>query len=251
MSSEKPLVYLILGAAGSGRREILADLIGTGLGESDRAAVLLAESETADERDRKFPAVARWRCDDADSTITVALPSDATHVFFLTDGHRNPVDQVEAFAAWLRATGGALARILCIVDCRLAEKNPPLLAWYDACVHFADVVLLNHREGVANKWMSDFLRRYTGQFYPCLIEPVKTGRAKNPALVLEPEARRMSHLFDEEALLTSMPVEEFTDDDTAAEDAEHDESADEDPYLVRDAAGRRRKRIPDITRFLG
>ena len=31
MSSEKPLVYLILGAAGSGRREIVADLIDGGL----------------------------------------------------------------------------------------------------------------------------------------------------------------------------------------------------------------------------
>jgi len=45
---EKPLVYLVLGSAGSGRREVLVDLIQDGLGEADRAAVLLCDTEAAD-----------------------------------------------------------------------------------------------------------------------------------------------------------------------------------------------------------
>jgi len=39
-SSEKPLVYLILGAAGSGRRAVVADLIIDGLPEEERAFVI-------------------------------------------------------------------------------------------------------------------------------------------------------------------------------------------------------------------
>ena len=45
--SEKPLVYLILGAAGSGRREVVADLIEGGLGAGGRALVLLSDGERA------------------------------------------------------------------------------------------------------------------------------------------------------------------------------------------------------------
>jgi hypothetical protein len=52
----------------------------------------------------------------------------------------------------------------------------------------------DRREGVANKWLSDFRAHFDGQFYPCLFELVKGGRVKNPALVLDPLARRMSHL---------------------------------------------------------
>lgn len=250
MTSDKPPVYLILGPAGSGRREILADLIDGGLGADSRPAVLLAADEPAGTLDKKFPGLARWTREDG--VIAAPLPYDATHVFFVTDGRADPVDQIEQVKTWLEGQGGALARILCVVDCRLAEKNPPLLAWFDACIHFADVVLLNRREGVANKWLSGFARRYADQFYPCLFEPVKAGRVKNPALVLEPQALRMSHLFDEEQdwVFTDADGGEVDEEDAEEGDGEVEAAPAEDPYLVRDAAGRRAKRIPDIKKYL-
>ena len=58
--AEKPLVYLILGAAGSGRRQVLTDLLGDGLVATDRPAVMLAASELADEADATLPALTRW-----------------------------------------------------------------------------------------------------------------------------------------------------------------------------------------------
>ena len=61
MSSEKPLVYLLLGVAGSGRREVLANLIADGLAPEDRAATLLAEGEAVCESDARLGAPARWR----------------------------------------------------------------------------------------------------------------------------------------------------------------------------------------------
>ena len=249
--SEKPLVYLVLGASGSGRREVVADLIEGGLGEGDRAATLVAESDAADEHEAKLGAVHRWAW--RDDMIAGALPAEATHVFFVADGHVNPVDQVEVFRAWVEAQGGEVARVLCVVNCQLAEKHPPLLAWYEACVHFADVVFLNRREGVENKWVSDFLAHFKKQFYPCLFEMVKDGRVKNPALVLEPEARRMTHVFDEEPnwVFTNAEGEEI-DEQEETDDGEDEIEAkpEEDPYFERRNGGRRVKQIPNIAEFL-
>lgn len=250
--SGKPLVYLILGAAGSGRREVLADLIEGGLGDGDRAAVMFAEGETTSDVDEKVPNLGLWTWEHG--IIDGELPAGATHVFFVTHGRHNPVEQIEAFKAWLAVQGGELARVLCIVDCRLAEKNPPLLAWYEACIHFADVVLLTHREGVANKWLSDFLAHFRGRFYPCLFELVKDGRVKNPRLVLEPQARRMAHFLDDEQdwIVTGADGEVIDDDEETESEGEEEVQAapEEDPYLAKDAAGRRAKRIPDIAKFL-
>ena len=255
MSSEKPLVYLILGAAGSGRREIVADLIDGGLAAGSAgqpfdlaqsrqsALALLPAGEPAGAADARLGSLARWAW--TDGRIESPDLAGATHVFLFTDGRRNPVDQVEAFQAWLAASGGELARILCVIHCGLVAQHKELLAWYDACVHFADVVLLNRREGVPNKWMSDFQARYAAQFLPCLFELVKAGRVENPALILEPQARRMSHVFDEE------PNWEVTSADGEEEDeAEITAQPEEDPYLQRRAGGRRVKEIPDVAKYL-
>jgi hypothetical protein len=243
MSSEKPLVYLILGAPGSGRREIVADLIDGGLAAVDHALALLPGDEHADGADARLGPIARWTWNDG--RIESPDPAGATHVFFFTDGRRNPVDQVEAFQAWLAASGGGLARILCVIHCGLVAQHKELLAWYDACVHFADVVLLNRREGLPNKWMSDFQARYAAQFLPCLFELVKAGRVENPALILEPQARRMAHVFDEE------PAWEVPG--SGGEEADEEEAEappEEDPYLQRRAGGRRVKEIPDVAKYL-
>jgi len=249
--STQPLVYLILGAAGSGRREVLADLAEGGLGEGAQAAVLLAEGEAADTKfDGKLPGLARWVW--RDGFIFATLPPGASHVFLVANGRANPVDQIEAFKPWLETQGGELARVLCVVNCQLAEHHPPLLPWFEACIHFADVVLFTHRAGVANKWLSSFLAHFQGQFFPCLFESVKTGRVKNPALVLDPQARRMSHLFEKEPewIFTDADGKEMDEQDEADDEDEVSVAPEEDPYLIRDAAGRRVKILPEIAKYL-
>lgn len=243
-------MYLILGAAGSGRREVLADLIEAGLEAGDRAAVLLSETEDANDFDAKLPRIVRWAW--RDDRIEGVLPDDATRIFFITDGRQNPVEQLDVLKAWLDAHGIQVARTICLVNCQLAEKNPPLLAWYEACVHFSDVVLLNKREGVENKWLSGFLTYFKKRFYPCLFETVKGGRVHNPALILDPVARRMSHVFDEEQdwVFTDAAGEEIDEQEETEGEEEIEAKPEEDPYFARDAAGRRVKRLPDIRKFL-
>jgi hypothetical protein len=249
-SVEKPLVYLILGASGSGRREVLRDLIEGGLQETDRVAVLGSEDERPAEADAKLPAVARWAW--RDDMIVGTLPAGATRVFFVTDGRVNPVEQIEVFKAWVEAQGGDLARVITVVNCQLAEKNPPLLAWYEACVHFSDVVLLNRREGVENKWLSHFIAHFKDKFYPCLFEMVKAGRVKNPALVLDPQARRMTHVFEEEQawIFTDAEGEEIDEQEESDDENEVEAKQEEDPYFERLNGGRRVKQLPDIKKFL-
>lgn len=249
MPAEKTLAYLILGAAGSGRRELLTDLITDGLKAPETAAVLLASSEAPSAFDGKLPLLTRWTW--RDDHIEGEFPQDVSHVFFVSDGHANPVDQIEVFQSWVEAQGGEVARVLLVVNCQLAEKNPVLLSWYEACVHFSDVVLLTRREGVANKWMSTFLGHFEKQFYPCLFEQVKGGRVKNPALVLDPLARRMSHVFDAEVdwVFTTADGEKI-DEEEETDEEEVQAQPEVDPYFARDAAGRRVKRLPDIAKYL-
>jgi hypothetical protein len=249
MSAAKPLVYLILGATGSGRREVLEDLIGNGLEAEDRPLVLLSEAEPAAKADERLPALKRWQW--RDGFMLLPEPNDASHIFLIADGRSNPVDQIEAFKGWLEGSGAELARVICVVDCQLAEKNSALFAWFEACAHFSDVMLFNKREGVANKWLSDFQGKFKDQFYPFLMESVKNGRVKNPALILMPEARRMSHLFDAEVNWVIAGTDIDADEEESSGDDEDVEVApEEDPYLARLTGGRRVKELPNIAKYL-
>ncbi|HEU5080174.1 MAG TPA: hypothetical protein VFT72_13255 [Opitutaceae bacterium] len=261
MSDGDPvLIYFILGTAGSGRRAVVADLIDGGLAEDERAVVLLSDNEADNEIDAKLPRLVRWHWNDGQLDIPDGAMGDATHVFLISDGRTNPVDQIEAFKPWLDRSGGKLARVFCVVDSRLAEQTPELLPWYEACIHFSDVVLLTNRAGVANKWISDFQNRFKDQFYPCLFEFVKNAPLKNPPLLLEPEARRMSHLFDEAEWdiiddSGNVEVDDFEDeDDKLPEGHETTEEIEVvqvvDPYLERRLGGRRVKEIPDVAKYL-
>ena len=245
MPTEKPLVYFILGAAGSGRRPVLADLLVDGLPKEDQPAVLLCTSEAPTPIDDKLPSLGRWEW--TGSSIEAALPEGATQLFIVSDGRGNPVDQLEALQPWIEQNGCELGRVITVVSCRLGEAHPPMIAWYDACIHFSDVVLLNQREGVANKWISDFQSRYKGQFLPCLVELVKGGRVKSASVVLDPIARRLSHYFDEEQ---DWVVSGAVDEDEAEGDEEIEVKMEVDIYLARHGEGRREKEISDVAKYL-
>jgi hypothetical protein len=240
------LIYLVLGSGGSGRREVLADLIEGGLGETDRAAVLLSSTEWEAPADARLPNVTRWTLG-PETHVEADMPADATHIFIVFDGRLNPVDQIEGFKSWLGDRAAEVARVLGVVNCYLLEQNPKLFAWYEACIHFSDVVLLNGREGVPNKWVGDFRGKFEHKFYPCLFEFVKEGRVKNPALILAPVARRMSHVFDEADWVAE---DEDDDEDEQKEGEEVEMKLVEDPYLERRNGGRRVHEIPNIADYL-
>ncbi len=258
MSSPNPSAYFVLGTPGSGRRAIVRDLIENGLTADSQAVVLLAESEAADPADERLAklkntVVRRWSWQDS-GLPAMDLPAGAT-VFLLADSRLSPIDQIEAFKPWLVSQGLELARLFSVIDCQLAEKQPVLRQWFDACIHFSDVVFLSRREGVANKWLSDFIRHYTDQYFPCHFVQVKTkGELTTPLVWLDPAARRVSQYFEDDYVdMTDIVIEMGEDED---EEGEKVEPSEEDgiippePYFVRQRSGRREKEVPDIRDYL-
>ena len=252
-------VYFIIGTPGSGRRGIVRDLIANGLDEKDRAVVLLADTEAAVPADAKLVAlpnveIRRWTWTPSKTPEPAELPvielPAGTTVFFLADSHASPIDQLEALKPWLEQRGAELARVFCTVDCQLAEKHPVLKQWFAACIHFADVVFLTKREGVANKWLSDFIKIFTDEYFPCHFIQVKTkGDLANPAVLLDPTPRRVSQYFDEGE--TSYHIEGLeTDDEEEGEDEDDTDLLPEEPYFKRDRSGRREKELPDFRAYL-
>lgn len=248
--SSSAAIYFILGTPGSGRRALVLDLIENGLMPDEPALVLLAESETPDAADEKLAArakteVRRWTWDGTDLPDQ-ELPASGA-VFFVSESRGDPMSQLEALKPWLARHHVELARVFTVVDCQFAEKQPPLAPWFDACVYFSDVVFLAKREGVTNKWLSTFIRRYEDQFYPCHFVHVKKGGLPNPAIVLDPTPRRVSQYFEEFEDLSGIEIE--TDDDE--EDLEDEDAPKPEPYFERNRSGRRVKELPDIRDYLG
>ncbi len=250
MASSSP-VYFTLGTPGSGRRAIVRDLIENGPGADDQVLVLLADSERADPADAKLALlknaeIRRWHWT-PEGFPDVKLPPGAT-VYLLGDSRVSPIDQLEALKPWLERHAVELARVFCVVDCQLAEKHPVLKQWFAASIHFADVVFLTNRAGVANKWLSDFMQQFKAEHFPCHFVQVKTkGDLANPALLLDPTPRRVSQYFDEG--LTIGEIEGLETDDE--EDDEDDTGLlPEEAYFTRDRSGRRKRELPDITKYL-
>jgi len=239
-----PLVYLFLGAAGSGRHDLVADLAVSGLGPDDRPHVYVAKRHFGDSRKllgqvgAKLP-VASWSL--IKGNLQIEVDPEATHLFLVSDGRADPIDLVEALKNWLPVTPFELGRIITVVNCALLDANPSLRRWYDACVHFSDVVLLNNRKGLSNRWVPAFKARIRQNSLPCHVVVVNKGRVANPALVLYPEPRRISLAFDDEEHL-------YPDDDDASDDEAVIRM--EEPYFERLLSGRRVKELPDINKFL-
>ena len=253
-----PSSYIILGADGSGRREVLCDLIrSTRADRTGVNAIYISEDERSSPHDEALRALDNttllsWRFQSHEVIASESLPNDTDTAFFVFDGLLNPVDQIEALKPWLELNNLTLARILSVVHCRLAFENPALAKWYEACIHFSDYVLLNRRTGVPNRWMRKFQDYYKKHRYPCPFEFVRKGKVPNPEQVLYPETRRLSLFFDDLENASST-VDTFGNIVIQGDlPYEEDEvgTPHTDPYLARYSDGPRRKPIPDIRKYL-
>lgn len=247
-------LYFILGTPGSGRRALVRDLIENGLGAEEKAVVLLSAAETADPQDDRLAALAnvevrRWTWTPPEFPRQKFAAGDT--VFLFADPLASPIDQLEALKPWLQHQGLELARIFTVVDCGLAEKQPVLRQWWDACIHFSDVVFLTNRAGVGNKWLSDFLRHFKDERFPCHFVQVKAkGDLPTPLVWLDPTPRRVSQYFEEDYVDLSDVVigtgDEEDEDGEPIEPGEEDGIIPPEPYFVRQRSGRRDREVPDI-----
>lgn len=254
-------IYILLGAAGSGRREILCDMLENGVDNNARiVSVFIEENEEQSPVDKSLHAIEHseilsWRCEESKPIQAEEWSADTGTIFFLTQGLTCPVEQLESLKRWMADNSFIPARIFTVVNCGLLERNPGLRPWYEACIHFSDLVLLNKREGVSNKWIQEYQEYFTKSCYPCLFELVKKGRIRNVISTLFPETRRLSHFFDtdyvDDSEITPGLDEIVIDDDFEGSEDEIDYgNSTGDPYMARLSNGQRAKTILDIKRFL-
>lgn len=238
-------VYIVLGCEGAGRREVLANLELFLAEEETPARVLFSEREAA-------LGEVSWKLRDGELTVDEQLHGSGGALFLVADGRSDPRPFLESLKGYLEGSGHKLGRILTVLPCAFVEANGESLPWFECCIHFSDAVLLTKREGVESRWVDAFVAQFERACYPCLFELVRKGRVQNPARLLYPEARRLSHYFDElegEELGLEVVLEDEEGDELEWED-EDDEGTDEEPYFVRDAAGGWRVKLPDIGALL-
>lgn len=215
-----PFAYLILGPPHAGQFEISQDLAESGF----------AENETV----KLMPLAA----------AKDGLPEADTYLF-LSNPWSSPADEVETFEEVVNAASLQVGRIIFVANTELLFKEPELDPWFEAAIHFSDFVLLNRREIVPNKWVDSYIERYEKACYPCPFERVKKNRVRNPALVLDPTPRRLSHLFDE-----IDPVDAMDWDEDQLPDEPVDLVRPPDPYLQRRPDGGRAIALPEMAEFV-
>ncbi|MEM7672007.1 MAG: hypothetical protein AAF212_01585 [Verrucomicrobiota bacterium] len=245
----RPHLFLILGTPGSGRRGVLLDILENGQAPGRNNVVLMSRNDTDTSEARAIQAsdvctLIPWSWDEDSGSIQCdalnpGAGSGDDAIFIVAEPLRSPVDQIEALTRFIDEMDFRMARILTVVDCARvsAHQGYEYERWLDACIHFTDCVLLNHRQGVSPRWVQDFQNRYTKQHFPCLFFLVKKGKLDNPALALDPEPRRVSLAFD-------VVEPEFEFDPEIEE--EPDMMGEEDPYFVRLVSGQREKIVPQI-----
>ncbi|CAA6677861.1 MULTISPECIES: hypothetical protein [unclassified Lentimonas] len=239
-----PLVYLILGIPGSGRREVLFDLLKDGVDAKEQVLYFRPEGEVDCTFDEQIEAldnvsIVDWKLDNAKVTHG-KIDAAPERIIFLAPGTSDPADAAEAVKTWTDHNTCQIGRIITVTHCAFLSENSAAQAWFDACIHFSDIVLLNRREDVNNKWIRAFEMGYHKQFSPARFLMVKKGRVANPLEVLEPEARRLSLYFDE-----LIPIE-----DDEFEDDEQPQDTKPDKYIERLESGHRAYPVPDIKKLL-
>ena len=235
------LVYLFLGCRTSGRRQSVYDLISDVAKEDNPFTLLLSSTDDPNEWNDKLATTAHVTIETYSGGVdTIASDQLNPHHtnLILVPGNANPIDQVEALKPLLESTSCQLGRIITIAHCGLLETHPKLQNWYDACIHFSDACIVHRALETSNQFVQDFIDRYKDNHFPCLFETVSKGRVKNPGLILEPQARRISLYFEPEE-------DQWLDDED-----EDIESPTEDPYMVRFPSGNRAKWIPEIPSIL-
>jgi len=228
-----PKVYLIVGSNDSGRRAIASDFIDS-LGPESPILYFKHKDEVKSDWDTPLEELAQvctilWSVENTKIKHD-SITESPSSIFFLAPSCVDLADVMEALKGWLSKNNCQLTRIITVVDCKSLSENNSMNRWYEAAIHFSDMVLLNRREGVGEKWIKEFVSSKKKQFHPTRFELVKKNRVNNPIDVLDSQAYRTSLFFDD-----LIPIEEDEFEDLLPEDKKID------PYIERLESGKRRK----------
>ena len=236
-----PKIYLILGPKNSGRRTVFLECLDV-LDESASVFYFRHESDLNPKSDLIDAKIAKqdsieivdWKVENTKIKHNT-IQANPDYIFFLAPADVDLADLIEGLKGWLNKNECSLTRIISLVHCGLAQANASNMQWFEASMHFSDMVLLNHRDLVETKWVQDFLKKYKKIYHPSRFELIKKGKVDNPLDVLDYQVYRNSLYFD-----SLTPIEEDEVDDLVPEDQKLD------PYIERLESGRRNRPVPII-----
>jgi len=237
--AESPKVYLILGPNGSGRRALLYDFIHSF--ESKSSILYFKHSdEEINDYDSSLDSLTEvrtvfWFVEDL-KIKHGPITANPSCIFFIVPANIDLADFIEGIRGWLRKNNCQLTRIMTVINCRSLYENDTHNNWYDAAIHFSDMVLINKREGVSHKWINNMVSEKKKQNHPTRFELVKKNKVNNPNDVLDAQAFRTSLFFDE-----LIPIEEDEFDELLPEDIKIDK------YIERLENGKRSKPVTPLT----
>ncbi len=244
-------IYIVLGLPDSGRRDLILDLVDNGLPKGAPVTLVHAKDACTDLAEDRLlqghaTTVKTFTFKDGKfDNIPLPQEGDESTWFWLPDGRESLIDQMEVLRDIFKAKGLAPARVFLTVHCAIAAESKLAAEWHDAAVHFSDYVFVNRCEGASAEWVKDFEKKYKEACFPCKFERLRRGSVKNPAIVLYPEARRMSLIFDD-----LDPIDTLEIDEDNLPDEPFDLTVKEDPYFERITGGRRAKPVPHPSEFL-
>ena len=166
--------------------------------------------------------------DSTDLSFNLNENEENTNLFLFFSPYMNLTDQFEYLVDQIDKTAKVqIGRIISFLDANiLPEISPQFQLWLDAVAHFSDVLCISNRTNQNGKAVKMIIDRYENMRYPMetyLISQNKKGKILN---ILNPTARRITHIFDSPDLLDS------------------EETPQNDTYLKKLANGKREKGIP-------
>ena len=227
MACEDRFLYIILESPDSGGFEFLVN----GLNDFNHQGFHFLLPESAEHKfgpDQR-ESVTFWS--DKESTnisFNLSKNEENTDLFLFLSPFINLSDQFESLLSQTdKPSKIEIGRIISFLDANiLPEISPQLQLWLDAVAHFSDVLCISNRSNQNGKAVKMITDRYENMRYPMetyLISQNKKGKLLN---ILNPTARRITHIFDSPDLLDS------------------EETHLDDPYLKKLANGKREKVVP-------
>tara|TARA_B100000242_G_scaffold272476_1_gene225379 strand:- start:693 stop:1367 length:675 start_codon:yes stop_codon:yes gene_type:complete len=218
----KGILHLILATPGSSAHKYLFSAIEPN--SSNKSLILCPKDGAA--QNAKISNF--WEWDDKDFKFTIARETEFEEWILFLSNDLEVADQIEATLRLLALYPDlSLGRVLVFLDSEKLAHKQDLYLWLDGCSHFADAICYTNRKNTNSKHIQDCINRYSSMRYP--LETYVLNKKTLPiSSLLNPVARRISHVFDPLDLL------------------DKNESIESDPYLERHANGERVRKIPLI-----
>ena len=217
----KGVLHTILGTPHSRRRSTLIQAINYSDAKTNSHFLLPIEMDCMDS-----PGT-HWEWINQEIKIQNINEEDIDEWFLFFSNQIDIADQFESLKELIdQKEGLEIGRVLTFLNADyLNDITKQLQDWIDACAHFSDAFCFSNRTNQNSRGLSSVLERYKNMRYP--LETFILAKSKDPPIdqILCPVARRITHIFD--------PIDMLDPEESYAED----------PFLKKQANGKRIKPI--------